>query len=97
MAKAKSSRKLERHFKGVSNHRRIDMLLLIKRRPGITLDGLMKELNGNQKTFSEHARRLMLAGLVEKSYMGRSVEHRLTPYGELFANFIIKFANRSET
>jgi DNA-binding MarR family transcriptional regulator len=91
--KIKSARKLERHFKGVSNHRRIQILLLIARRPNIILDEILDELDGNQKTFSEHTRRLVAAGLVEKSYAGRMVQHNLTPYGEIFVRFIKDFAN----
>ncbi len=91
-AKVKSPRKLERHFKGVSNHRRIQILLLIAKRPGVILDEILNELQGNQKTFSEHTRRLVAAGLVEKSYVGRMVQHHLTPYGRIFVDFIQTFS-----
>lgn len=89
----KNSRKLERHFKGVANHRRIDILLLAARRPGIILEEIIEQFDGNQKTFSEHTRRLVIAGLIEKTYDGRMVRHKLTPYGEIFVSFIRKFAN----
>ena len=92
--KVKSPRKLERHFKGVSDHRRISILLLIARRPNIILDEILHELQGNQKTFSEHTRRLVAAGLVEKSYAGRMVQHNLTPYGTIFVDFIRAFSNQ---
>lgn len=95
--KPKSPRKLERHFKGVSNHRRIQILLLVAQWPGIILDEIQDELNGNQKTFSEHTRRLVIAGLVEKSYRGRQVQHHLTPYGEIFVDFIKKFSNLADS
>ena len=95
--KTKSPRKLERHFKGVANHHRIAILLLIARKPDIILDDILIELNGNQKTFSEHTRRLVIAGLVEKSYAGRMVQHKLTPYGKIFVDFIARFANLRDT
>ena len=91
--KIKSPRKLERHFKGVANHRRIQIILLIARRPSISLEEILDELQGNQKTFSEHTRRLVAAGLVEKSYAGRMVQHNLTPYGKIFVDFIREFSN----
>ena len=91
--KVKSARKLERHFKGVSNHHRIEILLLIAKRPSIILDEILDELQGNQKTFSEHTRRLVASGLVEKSYAGRMVQHNLTPYGKIFVDFIRKFSH----
>lgn len=91
--KPKNARKLERHFKGVSNHWRIEILILISRRPGVSLEDILLALGGNQKTFSEHTRRLVVAGLVEKTYSGRVVQHNLTPYGKIFVDFIISFAN----
>lgn len=89
----KGPRKLERHFKGVSNHRRIEILLLIQSREGLTLESIVEAVRGNLKTIAEHTRRLSLAGLVEKRYAGRSVQHRLTPYGRQFAAFIKTFSN----
>lgn len=91
--KSKTPKNLERYFKGVSNHRRIQVLLLVAHRPGIILDDIVKGLSANEKTIGEHVRRLALAGLVEKSHAGRMVEHRLTPYGRVFAEFIRKFGN----
>jgi DNA-binding transcriptional ArsR family regulator len=94
--KPKSARKLERHFKGVANRRRIEILLHVSMHPGVTLEQLAEFFDGNIKTYSEHTRRLVNAGLVEKSYAGRNVEHGLTPYGEVFVDFITKFANTAE-
>lgn len=91
--KVKSARKLERHFKGVANHRRIDILLFVARHPDATLDDIIEKFDGNQKTYSEHTRRLVGSGLIEKSYAGRNVRHNLTPYGKIFAEFISTFAN----
>ena len=91
--KKKGPKKLERHFKGVSNHRRIQILLLVAERSGITLNDIAGAVKGNMKTISEHTRRLMLAGLIEKTYAGLSVEHKLTPYGRQFVAFINTFSN----
>lgn len=87
----KSSQKLERHFKGVANHRRIDILILISRKPNITLEGIADNLNCNIKTISEHTRRLVQAGLINKKYQGQKVYHTLSPYGKIFFNFIKTF------
>lgn len=92
-AKIKSPRKLERHFKGVANHRRIQILLLIWRHPEIIQEDIIAELKSNQKTISEHIRRLYHAGLIDKHYAGRSIQHRLTPYGRIFIDFIKSFSN----
>ncbi len=87
----KTAKQLERHFKGAANHHRIDILLLVSESPNITLDGIAEKLNRNFKTISEHTRRLVQAGLLNKKYQGRSVIHSLSPYGEKFLRFIKTF------
>lgn len=78
----KESKKLERVFKGVANHWRIDILFLIKKSPEISLIELAESLKANAKTVSEHTWRLYKAGLINKNYRGRKVVHKLSPYGE---------------
>jgi DNA-binding MarR family transcriptional regulator len=90
--KLKGPRKMERHFKGVSNHRRIQILMLISKKPDITLEDIANTVHGNVKTIADHTRRLVLAGLVEKTHAGRSVQHKLTPYGRKFNDFLTDFA-----
>ncbi len=94
--KGKSPKKLERHFKGVANHRRIQILLLIARRSGLSQEDIIEELKSNQKTISEHIRRLYIAGLIDKAYEGRSIRHSLSPYGILFVDFIRRFSRESD-
>ncbi|HTY39678.1 MAG TPA: winged helix-turn-helix domain-containing protein [Candidatus Paceibacterota bacterium] len=91
--KTKTARQLERHFKGVANHWRIEALLLIANQKGMTVEGITKEVGGNFKTVAEHVRRLAQAGLVEKRYRGHAVEHSLSPYGKTFVSFIKTFSN----
>jgi len=87
----KTAKQFERHFKGVANHRRIEILLLIAKNEGIPLEGIVEILNCNIKTISEHTRRLVQAGLVNKKYRGRLVTHFLSPYGKKFVKFIETF------
>ena len=87
----KTAKQLEQHFKGAANHYRINILLLIARHPQISLEQIVEDLDGNTKTISEHTRRLVAAGLVNKHYKGRNVEHTLSPYGEKFFHFITNF------
>lgn len=87
----KTSKQLERHFKGVANHWRIDILLLVKKSDGITLEKIAESLNCNIKTASEHTRRLVQAGLLNKKYQGRAVTHSLSPYGKRIHKFISNF------
>ena len=89
--KTKTAKQLERHFKGVANHRRIAILMLVIKDPNITLEDISESLACNMKTISEHTRRLVQAGLINKEYKGRKVEHKVSPYGKLFCNFISQF------
>ena len=87
----KNSKQIERHFKGMANHNRVDILFLVSAKPDITLEGIAAELNKNFKTISEHTRRLVHAGLLDKQYRGRNVTHSLSPYGEKFVKFVKYF------
>ena len=84
-------KQLERHFKGVANHRRIAILLLVASEKGIDVEEIAERLSCNIKTISEHTRRLVQAGLVDKAYKGRKVTHSLSPYGRTFYGFIRTF------
>ena len=87
----KNSKQLERYFKGVANHKRLDILHIIHKNDGLTLEGIAEILNGNIKTISEHTRRLVQAGLLNKKYIGRHVAHFLSPYGKRFIDFTKSF------
>ena len=87
----KTSKQLERYFKGTANHRRIDILLLVSGNPGITVEEISERLDTNFKTISEHTRRLVQAGLLNKKHLGRSVAHLLSPFGERFVIFLKTF------
>lgn len=89
--KRKTSKQLERHLKGVANHRRLDILTLVAKRDGITLEEIVEVLKCNQKTISMHTLRLVQAGLLDKKYVGRNVAHTLSPYGKIFYNFLKTF------
>ncbi len=80
--------KLERVTKGYSNHRRIEMMFLLKNKPELSLIDVVRELNINFKTASEHMRRLTIAGLIIKRHDGNSVRHKLTTQGETILKFL---------
>lgn len=82
---------MERHLKGMANHYRIEILLLVAEREGITLEGIVDKLEANEKTIGEHTRRLYQAGLLDKKYRGKFVEHTLSPYGRIFVRFLQSF------
>lgn len=88
MGKMKTAKQMERHLKGVANHYRIEILLLIGECDNITLENITSTLKANEKTIGEHTRRLYQAGLINKKYRGKFVEHTLSPYGKLFIRFL---------
>lgn len=89
----KTSKQMERNFKGVANHHRIDALLLLSKKSDLNLGEIAKELEVNFQTMAEHMRRLHHAGLVNKRYHGLEVLHALSPYGKKFLTFISAFQN----
>ena len=89
--KIKTSKQLERHFKGIANYQRIDILFLVSTNHNLTVEQITQNLNKNFKTVSEHIRRLVQAGLINKEYRGRNVIHFLSPYGKEFARFVKTF------
>ena len=91
MKKMKTAKQMERHLKGISNHYRIGILLLVAARDGITLEDIVGMLDANEKTIGEHTRRLYQAGLLNKKYRGKFVEHTLSPYGKTFVRFLQSF------
>ncbi|MEK7174199.1 MAG: winged helix-turn-helix domain-containing protein [Patescibacteria group bacterium] len=91
MGKMKTAKQMERHLKGMANHHRIEILLLVAERGGITLEDIIEALGANGKTIGEHARRLYQAGLINKKYRGKFVEHALSPYGKTFVGFLKSF------
>jgi len=91
MGKIKTAKQMERHLKGMANHYRIEILLLIAAREAITLEDIVRELGANEKTLGEHTRRLYQAGLINKKYRGKFVDNTLSPYGKTFVDFLKSF------
>ncbi len=89
--KIKTSKQMERHFKGIANHRRIDILIFIAKNDGVNLEDIADNLDCNIKTISEHTKRLVQAGLINKQNQGRAVSHTLSPYGKTLCTFITTF------
>ncbi len=84
---------MERHLKGIANHYRIEILLLVAKQEGITLVEVIDSLKANAKTIGEHTRRLFNAGLLDKKRSSVFVELYLSPYGKMFVNFLKSFKN----
>jgi len=84
--------KLERIVKGFANHRRLQILDLLKREPELSVDNIAERLNIGYENASDHIRKLAIAGLVMKRNSGTSVCHKLT----LRAESILVFCKKLE-
>jgi DNA-binding transcriptional ArsR family regulator len=86
----KSPKELERILKGCGNHRRVEILLLLRKKSRLTLGEIADELKINFRIASEHIRRMSAGGLIVKRYRGRYVEHMLTPRARNTLTFLGK-------
>ena len=91
--KTKTPKQMEKHSKGIANHRRIEILFLIAQHGGISVDMLSLRTRCNMKTISSHILRLENAGLVRKRNVGRTVSHELSPYGKIVYKFLETFSH----
>jgi len=80
-------RKLERIVKGFANHRRIQIMNLLKREPELSVEDIAERLDIGYENASDHVRKLAIAGLVLKRNEGSAVRHRLTPRAEAILVF----------
>ena len=85
---SKGFRQLERIVRGFSNHRRIQMMSVLEATPEIDLLQLARACGINFRNASEHAGRLVRAGLVLKRSKGRHVLHALSPRGAGILSFL---------
>jgi DNA-binding transcriptional ArsR family regulator len=85
---SKDLKKFERVLKGVANHRRIEILFLLKDNAELSLADICDKLKLNIKTGSEHVRRLALSGLVIKRYEGNTVRHKITSRSQSILKFL---------
>ena len=80
-------RKLEQIVKGFANHRRIQIMNLLKREPELSVEDISERLDIGYENASDHVRKLAIAGLVLKRNEGSAVRHRLTPRAEAILVF----------
>lgn len=76
---ALTSRHLERIVKGFANHRRLDILMLLKKSPELSVEEVADQLSIGYINASDHIRKMTIAGLIIKRSDGRAVRHKLTP------------------
>lgn len=87
MAKEINYRSLERIIKGFANHRRIQILDLLKRQPELSVLDIAERLEIGYENASDHVRKMAIAGLVLKKNNGPAVQHKLTARAESILMF----------
>ncbi len=75
-------RRMERIVKGFANHRRLQILDLLRREPELTLEQIAERMHMGYMNASDHVRRMAIAGLVVKRARGLYMHHKLTPRAE---------------
>ena len=83
----------ERIFKGLANHRRLQILRILQNRGPVSLDKVAEICGIQAPTACEHARKLRLAGLVFRRRLRRCIHLELTERGE----FALHWAPRLES
>jgi DNA-binding MarR family transcriptional regulator len=84
----KIAKRMERVFKGVANHNRARILEFIVKENNTTVWQISQGLAIKFKNVSQHTARMEKSGLIEKQYVGRSVMHFPTPYGQKVYDFM---------
>jgi DNA-binding transcriptional ArsR family regulator len=92
MATKTNYRQIERIVRGFSNHRRIEILDLLKAEPELSVAEISERLNIGYENASDHVRKLAIAGLVMKRNEGSAVRHKLTASGESILVFCKRLA-----
>jgi Mn-dependent DtxR family transcriptional regulator len=88
MKTKKSYYQLERIVRGVANHRRIEILELLQKKPELSVLDISEILHINFKTASEHIRRLAATGMIPKRSDGNAVRNRITDRGSSILKFL---------
>jgi DNA-binding transcriptional ArsR family regulator len=92
MATIPTYRQLERIVKGFANHRRLQIMDLLKGEPELSVEEIAERLRIGYENASDHIRKMAIAGLVMKRNEGNHVRHKLTPRAES----ILVFCKRLE-
>ncbi|MEK7505732.1 MAG: winged helix-turn-helix domain-containing protein [Patescibacteria group bacterium] len=71
-------KKLERIVKGFGSHRRLQILDLLDRQPGLSVLEIAEKLKMGYENASDHVRKMSGVGLLHKRHDGSSVRHTPT-------------------
>lgn len=91
MAKTTTNyRWLEGVVKGFANHRRLQILEMLRHEPDLSVDEITGRLKTSYINTSDHLRKMATARLITKRNEGNSVMHALTARGRDILEFCKK-------
>jgi DNA-binding transcriptional ArsR family regulator len=79
---------LERIAKGFASKRRVAVLTMLEKQPGLDAEVIAERIELGYKTTAEHLRKMHLAGLITKKEDGYFVVYKLTPRGRQVLAFL---------
>lgn len=79
----------EKILKGSANHRRLEILLLLKKEPDMSTDEIVERLKINYQTGAGHVQKLVHSGLIIGYKQDRYVLHKISPLAESIITLLI--------
>ena len=79
---------VEKIIKGFANKHRLDIISLLEKRPGLSIDNISELLHMEYKNTSAHLYKLSIGGIIDKKYRGATVFHSLTDRGKSILQFV---------
>jgi predicted transcriptional regulator len=79
----------EKILKGAANHRRLEILALLNKTPGLSTDQIIQNLKVNYQTGAFHVQGLVKSGHIIAYRTGQSVGHKITSQGESIIRLLI--------
>ena len=81
-------RALEQILRSFSNHRRIEILVLLSLNPELSVSEISEKLQITLKLASFYTKKLTISGLIMKKSRGKEIRHKLTKRGEYILQFL---------
>ena len=80
--------RLERIVKGFANHRRIEIMELLAKKPELSVIDITEILGVEYKAIAPHMQKLAQAGMVLKRHDGTHMHHKLSSLGRRVLTFL---------
>lgn len=79
---------IEKIVKGFANKHRLEIIFLLEKRPGLSVENISEYLKMEYKNTSAHLSKLSIGGIIYKTNRGSKVFHHLTNRGKSILQFV---------